>query len=199
MTRKPLSFHLSQPPSNLDSHTGNSNGSVSLTTSEWHLTKPSLVSYLPLLSLPPLLTNPLSKGHPHLQSWHDIGHAYHQRWHEYLYGDSARSGREEEGYPRPRPGSCRVQVVRSVSDWSHGVLTERSIQNACELLFFTLISPSEPMLMMWFARHQVDWGGEAFHLYRISTTHDGDQVKNRLAQALVERITRAYKEGTKFK
>ena len=29
-------------------------------------------------------------------------------------------------------GSCRVQVLRSVSDWSHGVLVERSIQNACE-------------------------------------------------------------------
>ena len=28
-------------------------------------------------------------------------------------------------------GSCRVQVVRSVSDWSHGVLTEHSIQDAC--------------------------------------------------------------------
>ncbi len=30
--------------------------------------------------------------------------------------------------------SCKVQVVRSVCDWSHGVLTERSIQNACKLL-----------------------------------------------------------------
>ena len=29
------------------------------------------------------------------------------------------------------PGTCRVQVVRSVSDWSHGVLKESSIQNAC--------------------------------------------------------------------
>ncbi|KAJ7194296.1 hypothetical protein GGX14DRAFT_679100 [Mycena pura] len=32
--------------------------------------------------------------------------------------------------PRKIPG-MRVQAVRSVSDWSHGVLTEHSIQNAC--------------------------------------------------------------------
>lgn len=28
------------------------------------------------------------------------------------------------------PGTCNVQVVRSVSDWSHGQLIEHSIQNA---------------------------------------------------------------------
>lgn len=27
--------------------------------------------------------------------------------------------------------TCRVQVCRSISDWSHGFLTEHSIQNAC--------------------------------------------------------------------
>lgn len=37
-----------------------------------------------------------------------------------------------EHFTRSPHGSCRVQVVRSVSDWSHGVLTERSIQNACK-------------------------------------------------------------------
>jgi hypothetical protein len=31
-----------------------------------------------------------------------------------------------------------VQVVRSVSDWSHGVLTEHSIQNACERNIYCL-------------------------------------------------------------
>ena len=41
-------------------------------------------------------------------------------------------------YDGERPvarGTCRVQAVRSVSDWSHGVLTERSIQNACASSF----------------------------------------------------------------
>lgn len=41
----------------------------------------------------------------------------------------------EPGYSEAPHGSCRVQVVRSVSDWSHGVLTEHSIQNACESWF----------------------------------------------------------------
>jgi len=32
----------------------------------------------------------------------------------------------------PFLGTCRVQAVRSASEWSHGVPTEHSIQNACE-------------------------------------------------------------------
>lgn len=40
-------------------------------------------------------------------------------------------------YPRPPNGTCRVQAIRSVSDWSHGVLTEHSIQNACANLHTT--------------------------------------------------------------
>jgi phospholipase D1/2 len=35
------------------------------------------------------------------------------------------------GFTESPHGPCRVQVVRSVCDWSHGVLTEHSIQNAC--------------------------------------------------------------------
>jgi phospholipase D1/2 len=35
--------------------------------------------------------------------------------------------RAEESVP---VGSCRVQVLRSASDWSHGILTEDSIQQA---------------------------------------------------------------------
>jgi phospholipase D1/2 len=62
-----------------------------------------------------------------------MGHAYKQRWHQQLYGEDE----DDEGgaYPRPKPEGCNVQVVRSVSDWSHGVLTEKSIQNACECSF----------------------------------------------------------------
>lgn len=64
-------------------------------------------------------------GHPHREAWLARGRAFKQRWH----GEDAPPD-DEEGYS-PH-GSCRVQVVRSVSDWSHGVLTEHSIQNACE-------------------------------------------------------------------
>lgn len=67
-------------------------------------------------------------GHPHLQRWREIGHKYKQRWH----GPDAKSVEEIH---QPRYGTCRVQVVRSVSDWSHGVLTEDSIQRACALFW----------------------------------------------------------------
>jgi phospholipase D1/2 len=61
-----------------------------------------------------------------------MGKKFKERFH--LDSD----GEEDEGqsYPRHPAGSCRVQAVRSVSDWSHGVLTEHSIQNACESLFY---------------------------------------------------------------
>jgi phospholipase D1/2 len=55
-----------------------------------------------------------------------MGRRFKQRFHV------DEGERIEPGYSVPPHGSCRVQVVRSVSDWSHGVLTEHSIQNACE-------------------------------------------------------------------
>ena len=59
--------------------------------------------------------------HPHLQQWAGLGKKYAQCWHGPNSGAHTR-----------KPGTCQVQVVRSVCDWSHGVLTEHSIQNACE-------------------------------------------------------------------
>ncbi|KAG5640696.1 hypothetical protein DXG03_007489 [Asterophora parasitica] len=67
--------------------------------------------------------------HPHRDHWREIGHKYKQRW----LGVTAGADRDL-GYHQPQPKNCRVQVVRSVADWSHGVLTEHSIQNASEAL-----------------------------------------------------------------
>lgn len=54
-----------------------------------------------------------------------MGRRFRQRFH-------LEEGEEVDApYTPPPHGSCRVQAVRSVSDWSHGVLTEHSIQNAC--------------------------------------------------------------------
>ena len=61
-------------------------------------------------------------GHPYRGLWSDIGRKYRQRFH---------LGSKEDD-PQPQTPTCRVQVVRSVSDWSHGFLTEHSIQDACE-------------------------------------------------------------------
>ena len=59
-----------------------------------------------------------------------MGRQFKQRLHI-----DDRFGEEPDPLYTPAPhGTCRVQVVRSVSDWSHGVLKENSIQNACSSL-----------------------------------------------------------------
>ena len=79
-----------------------------------------------LSSCPRLFLQHHTVGHPHREQWHEIGRKFKQRFHLSDYDE------EPDEYPRHPAGSCRVQAVRSVSDWSHGVLTEHSIQNACE-------------------------------------------------------------------
>ena len=68
-------------------------------------------------------------GHPHREAWLAVGRQFKQRW----FGEEAPPPQQEGHEPY---GNMRVQVVRSVSDWSHGVLTEHSIQNACECRAF---------------------------------------------------------------
>ncbi|KAJ6632257.1 phospholipase D/nuclease [Mycena sp. CBHHK59/15] len=114
--------------------------------------------------------------HPHRERWHEMGHRYKQR---FLGMDDEEPSPH---YPvRPSPG-CRVQVVRSVSDWSHGVLIEHSIQNA----YCQLIEEAEHFI---YIENQ----------FFISSTYDNDEVKNQIAAALVRRIVRAAKADQKFK
>ena len=69
--------------------------------------------------------------HPHREMWHRMGRHFKQRFHR-RYGDWFPEEEEDpDAYQRPPNGTCRVQAIRRVSDWSHGVLTEKSIQNAC--------------------------------------------------------------------
>ncbi|KAI9454483.1 phospholipase D/nuclease [Lactarius psammicola] len=110
--------------------------------------------------------------HPQRENWHQVGRHFKQRFHR-LQGDREQHGRDDEHYSTPPHGTCRVQVVRSVSDWSHGVLTEHSIQNA----YIQLIR-------------------EANHFIFIGTR---GPVKNQIAAALVERILSAARSGRKFK
>nr|GAT61270.1 phospholipase D [Mycena chlorophos] len=117
--------------------------------------------------------------HPHRELWHRIGHHYKQRW---LGLPDEEEGGWEEGYARkPNPG-MRVQVVRSVSDWSHGVLTEHSIQNA----YIKLIHDAEHFI---YIENQ----------FFISATTTKDVVKNQIAGAIVERVIRAAQADQKFK
>ncbi|KAF9076259.1 hypothetical protein BDP27DRAFT_1398485 [Rhodocollybia butyracea] len=123
--------------------------------------------------------------HPHREAFHKMGRAYKQRWHDWM-GQSPEEEPDdsEEGtyYRAPMPATMKVQVVRSVCDWSHGVLTEHSVQNA----YIQLINES---------RHYIYIENQFF----ISATHKGDVVTNQIAGALAQRIIRAARDGQNFK
>ncbi|GJJ14448.1 hypothetical protein Clacol_008712 [Clathrus columnatus] len=110
-----------------------------------------------------------------VERWNEIktrkmGKHFRQRFHCTRPEDELLDDEDESVYARPPHGTMTVQVVRSVSDWSHGVLTEKSIQNACM----------------------------SRYVCSISNTQDSGPVKNTIAKALVERILRAAREGKKF-
>ncbi|KAJ7101469.1 phospholipase D [Mycena belliarum] len=117
--------------------------------------------------------------HPHREAWSSAGHRYKQRWLGYPADDE--EDQHADHYARPPVPGMRVQVVRSVSDWSHGVLTEHSIQNA----YIKLIEEAEHFI---YIENQ----------FFVSATYDNDEVKNQIAGALVKRIVRAAQAGQKF-
>ncbi|GAB1194296.1 hypothetical protein APSETT444_003540 [Aspergillus pseudonomiae] len=85
--------------------------------------------------------------------------------------------------PRGAQGSARAQIVRSSADWSSGILTEHSIQNA----YKEIISKAE---------HYVYIENQFF------ITATGDQQKpilNTIGRAIVDACVRASKEGRKFR
>ncbi|KAG1734909.1 uncharacterized protein EDB91DRAFT_1056622 [Suillus paluster] len=114
--------------------------------------------------------------HPHREKWHRMGRRFKQRFH--LEDDEV----VEPPYTPPPHGVCRVQAVRSVCDWSHGVLTEHSIQNA----YIQLINE---------ANHFIYIENQFF----ISNTREEGPVKNQIAKAIVGRIIEAARDGLKFK
>jgi phospholipase D1/2 len=80
-------------------------------------------------------------------------------------------------------GTIRAQIVRSSSDWSSGILTEHSIQNA----YAQLISQAEHY---------------AYIENQFFITATGDQqnpVHNTIGRAIVDAVVRAGKEGRKFR
>ncbi|KAG2144421.1 uncharacterized protein EDB93DRAFT_1153427 [Suillus bovinus] len=114
--------------------------------------------------------------HPHREKWHQMGRRFRQRFH------LEKDDEVEPPYTPPPHGVCRVQAVRSVCDWSHGVLTEHSIQNA----YIQLINE---------ANHFIYIENQFF----ISNTREEGPVKNQIAKAIVNRIIKAAKDNRKFK
>ena len=87
----------------------------------------------------PYWSNTTFLGHPHLERWKATGKKYRQRWHGTFREEDGEEQEEREGRNRGVGHSratktSRIQVLRSVSDWSHGVLTEHSIQDACKFI-----------------------------------------------------------------
>ncbi|KAG2029066.1 hypothetical protein BDR03DRAFT_1052285 [Suillus americanus] len=119
---------------------------------------------------------------PHRDKWHQMGRRFRQCFH--LEAD----GEVEQPYTPPPHGQCCVQAVRSVCDWSHGVLTEHSIQNA----YIQLINE---------VHHFIYIAGvfERFISMSISKTREEGPVKNQIAKATVEQIIKTAGDHRKFK
>ncbi|KAI5475207.1 phospholipase D [Pseudohyphozyma bogoriensis] len=114
--------------------------------------------------------------HPHLHAFKEMGKEYlfHTRGPE-------EGGHHPFGGLGPK-GSMKVQCLRSSADWSSGILTEHSIQNAyCQMI-------AE-------ANHFVYIENQFF----ITNTCDKGPVKNLIGKAIVERVLSAARAGKKFK
>lgn len=81
-------------------------------------------------------------------------------------------------------GSCEIQILRSAGSWSLGLKEhEESIHQA----YLKLIEESEHFV---YIENQ---------FFVTSCVIDGTEIKNRIGDALVDRIVRAHKEGTTWK
>ena len=86
---------------------------------------------------------------------------------------------------------CQVQIVRSIGQWSLGIQTEQSIQTAyCEL-----ISRSKSFIYIenqYFVSKVISKGNGKFD-------EAVDFVENIVANSIIERVSRAMKEGQPYK
>ncbi|CAK9436905.1 uncharacterized protein LODBEIA_P14270 [Lodderomyces beijingensis] len=91
---------------------------------------------------------------------------------------------DEEAEKHGFQGSCNVQLLRSAGNWSLGLKEhEQSIQNA----YLKLIETSEHFV---YIENQ---------FFITSCVIDGVEIKNKIGDALVDRIIRAHREGTNWK
>ncbi|CAO3590887.1 unnamed protein product [Absidia cylindrospora] len=79
-------------------------------------------------------------------------------------------------------GTCRTQILRSSAEWSSGIEREHSIYNA----YMECISK---------AKHYVYIENQFF----VSSTTYDKVLRNKIGQAIVERIKKAHAKGEKFK
>ena len=91
---------------------------------------------------------------------------------------------DEEAEAHGYSGTCNVQLLRSAGNWSLGLQEhEQSIQNA----YLKLIETSQHFV---YIENQ---------FFVTACVVDGVEIKNKIGDALVERIIRAHDEGTNWK
>ncbi|CUM56245.1 unnamed protein product [Debaryomyces tyrocola] len=91
---------------------------------------------------------------------------------------------DEEATEMGLDGTCEVQLLRSSGNWSLGLKEhEQSIQNA----YLKLIETSEHFV---YIENQ---------FFVTSCVIDGNEIQNRIGDALVDRIIRAHNEGTNWR
>jgi phospholipase D1/2 len=96
-----------------------------------------------------------------------------------------------------------VQVLRSASDWSHGILTETSIQGQAERYparSESVTDDLEPIAdaycqMIIEANHTIYIENQFF----VTSTIPGHPVANQIGAALAQRIISAARDGRQFK
>ncbi len=106
---------------------------------------------------------------------------------------SSSSSSDEEGARGKRVahnvkkdwGTAKIQVCRSISDWSHGFLTEKSIQNAYVELFAK-------------AKHSIYLENQ-FFIAGTKEHNDDLPFQNLIGDAIVQRILIAARSDEKFK
>ncbi|SAL97159.1 hypothetical protein [Absidia glauca] len=123
----------------------------------------------------------------------DVGRHFIQRWN-YIKSTHAKDKDDipfllpKGEYVAPQDeakfrGTCRVQVIRSSAEWSLGIRREYSIYNA----YMECISR---------AKHFIYIENQFF----ITATQSGDKlIKNKIGEAIVDRIKRAHHEKQKFR
>ena len=101
---------------------------------------------------------------------------------------------------KPDQGTVHAQIVRSSADWSSGILTEHSIQNA----YIEVIRNAQHFVYIenqFFSKWN-RYKALKHRAHHITVTATGDQqspIHNQVGSAIVDACVRAGKEGRKFR
>lgn len=121
-----------------------------------------------------------------IQSWNNVKSEKAMQKIDQIPFLLPRPDYDESDEPEAPIGTCKIQVIRSVGDWSMGCPTENSIYEA----YVKLIESSEHFIYIE-NQFLITQSSERPNLSSL--------VKNRIGAALVERILRAHREGKDFK